>query len=503
MNRLCRTISAILCAVLFTTACNGGNDVTSIIGSSMSAISTAESSNSSASAVSSDSADSVESVESDISIASSIFSSSVSSASRSASSSVAPNSSSASISKELTLPTDRTPWKQKEFYLSSFRAAERDKSYEAYKRGLLAHKEAGINLIENAILATTDMYEVLDVCEEIGLNCLAQDISSFSGMGSNYPLNNDDMMLDFILTLSQYKSLIGYYLWDEPGLKEFTKLKYVYDFFKDKDPGRLAYSIILPSYGVYAWGADHNSWQDDPYKKYVDSYIATVDPDVMCVDYYPFSSGDLASISESYLWRDLGYLRAKALETKKPLWFYFQAINMKTPSAPLPAEKLKVQMYSALAYGTTGLIYYTSLGVITDADGNKLPGFSQIKSLNSEVLNLGRFLFTKKSSKLYHTGVSENKLPGYFVDDLAASDLIGSAPDDAIIGVFTDNTAAKYLVIVNKNFKESMNFDLTLKSEKKVKEFNKKTNESTQISASTDSIHLQIAAGDCAIYIIE
>ncbi len=412
------------------------------------------------------------------------------------------SSSAAASGNDYSLPTNKTPWKQKQFYLSTFRAVERDKFSDVYEKSIRAHKEAGINLIENAILATTDLIRALDACEKVGIDCLSQDISAFSGMGENYPLNNDEMLTDIVMQYNKYKRMVGYFVWDEPSEKNFSKLKEVTSFFKTIDPARMAYSLVLPSYGVYQWSSDHSKWQSDPYKKYVDGYLAACNPDVVCVDYYPFTS-PVSSISESYLWRDLGYLRKKALELNKPLWFYFQAINMNGGTGPLPIEKMRVQMYSALAYGTVGLSYYTSLGAIVDEEGNKLSNFNQIKQLNSEVLNLGNFLFHKKSDKLYHTGVSSDKLQGYFTDSLAQSDLIKSAPENAILGIFTDNTSAKYLVVVNKDFNKAMNATITLKSAKNISEFNKKTNTTNQISGSSASIKCQIPAGDCAVYVIK
>ncbi len=402
---------------------------------------------------------------------------------------------------EYSLPTNKTPWKQKQFYLSTFRAVEQYKAL-AYEKSIQAHKEAGINLIENAILSTSDLVAAMDACEKIGIDFFAQDISAFTGMGTNYPLNNEEMLTDIVMTYNKYKRMVGYFVWDEPSEQNFQQLKWVTNFFDRIDPARMAYSLVLPSYGVYKWSSNHANWETDAYRKYVDGYLAACDPDVVCVDYYPFT-GDVSSLNENYLWRDLGYLRKRALELNKPLWFYFQAVNMSGGTGALPIEKMRVQMYAALAYGTVGLSYYTSLGAIVDADGEKTKDFNQIKQLNSEVLNLGNFLFDKKSDKLYHTSVSDDKLVGYFTDSLAQSDLIQAAPDSAILGVFTDNTSAKYLVVVNKDFSKAMNATITLKSAKNISEFNKKTNKTTQISGSSSTIQCQIPAGDCAVYVIK
>jgi len=404
---------------------------------------------------------------------------------------------------ELPLPNPNAPhWKQKQFFLSTFRSGENNWSFSIYERAYRNLKEAGINLLENAFLGGSNMHRALQSAETVGIQCLAQDGNTFSGIFEKYPPNDDSMMLDIVRELNQYKTLEGYYVWDEPEEQNLEKFKSVCSFFKRTDPARLVFMAFLPSYSKYNWSSNHANWENDPYMRYIENFLEA-DLDVVSFDYYPFFNS-IVSINESYLWRDMGYLRKRALELNKPFWYYFQAVPLNTGLANLPIVNMKVQMYSALAYGVSALSYFHALNdVIVDNVGNKASRFNDIKAMNQEVVNLGNFLFGKTSSKLYHTGVSADKIVGYFIDSLAADDLIQSLPNGVIAGVFTDCSTMKYLVIANKNFTGTLTGTLALKSAKKVSSYNKTTNTNFLVSARIQNVPLNIPAGDCSVFVIE
>ena len=114
--------------------------------------------------------------------------------------------------------------------------------------------------------------------------------------------------------------MLGFSNWDEPLHEDpyYTMMKQRQDWMHAAAPGSLSFINLLPSYGPYTWG--NGLW-----KEMVDTLIDRVDPDVLAVDYYEYAvSGPAPDWDRSFLWRDLGYLRKRAVETGKPLWFYFQ-----------------------------------------------------------------------------------------------------------------------------------------------------------------------------------
>lgn len=415
--------------------------------------------------------------------------------------------------KELPLGTDKptiphkidTPkarnavWAQSEFVLSTFFALPGSGDTAIYRKILTQTKEAGINLVELTFLSRLALIPALDVAEAQGVKTLAQDLASFSGFQTAAPPFTEDTVINNVSWLNNYNMLEGYYVWDEPFTTNLTQARDLRNYFKAHDPSRLAFSVMLPSYGPYIWS-------DSTYPSYVNSYISTIDPEVVSFDYYPFRENlTSTTLITNDLWKDFGYIRKKALQYSKPLWFYFQAVGMQPGQVSIMnLERIRVQMYAALSYGVKGLSYYTShQALIEDGTYDKTPMFNDLKALNTAVKNIGNYLFGKQAEQLYHTGVSSTNRTRYYLDNLSSSALINTAPNDLIIGVFGDAGTTKYLMITNKNFSAAKTGTITLKSLKKVSQFNKSTNTTTVLSTSTTSIAISIPAGDAALYIIE
>ena len=385
-------------------------------------------------------------------------------------------------------------WKQTKFYLSTFNATAQNQMDDVYRRCLTANKEAGINLIENAIMSTQDLETCMDICEELGLDFLAQDLSRFSGIGGRYPTNNADTFNNVVEKYARYKHMVGYFLWDEPDEANFKKYTAKQNMFHKLDPGSLCYGLLLPSYGAYVW--DPKNMEDSAYKRYVDNFVANCDPDVLSVDYYPLQKGT-ESLMENNLWRDIGYFRYKALEAHKPLWFYFQASKFQKE---LTDAQIQVQMYSALAYGTVGLSYYSTSGILTDMKGNKTARFEGLKQINARVLHLGKLLFKMKPQAIYHTGLSAELVKAYSLNTMGdAACPFKTAPDGLIISTFISGKDT-YLVVVNKDYTRAVSGTLTLTHSRTVGQYDKATDKTSSLSGGTERINLSIPAGDCVVY---
>ncbi|CAL1520170.1 hypothetical protein [Chitinophaga sp. MM2321] len=400
--------------------------------------------------------------------------------------------------KENPKTSDAT-WAQNEFMLSTFFALPGSGDTAVYRKILTYTKESGINLVELTFLSRAALIPALDVAENVGVKTLVEDLSSFSGFQTTAPSFTEDTVINTVNWLNNYPMVEGYYLWDEPYQTDFSQVRILRDLFKEHDPARLAFSVILPSYGPYTWA-------DSSYPAYVDNYLSTVEPEVVSFDYYPFRE-NLASVNlvNNDLWKDFGYIRKKALQYNKPLWFYFQAIGMQPgQTSIMNLERIQVQMYAALAYGVKGLSYYTSHEALIDATTyDKTPLFNDLKTLNTAVKHIGNFLFNKQSEELYQTGILAQNQNRYYLDKIDSSDLLHTAPDNLVIGLFGDSTTTKYVLVTNKNFSAETDGVITLRRTAKVSEFNKTTNTTAILSNSTDSIIIQLPPGEAALYIIE
>lgn len=390
-------------------------------------------------------------------------------------------------------------WTQKEFMLSTFYAINNIGDTAIYRKILKQTKEAGLNLVEITFQNRVIVNMALDIAESEGIKILAQDLDAFSGFQTQAPSFTEDTVINNISRLSAYQMLEGYYVWDEPFIPNLTQAKELNDLFKEHDPSRLAFTVMLPSYGPYVWS-------DSTYPGYVNNYLSTINPDVISFNYYPFRENlTSTTLSTNDLWKDFGYIRGKALLSNKPLWYYFQAVSISPDVVSIMnLERIRVQMFAALAYGVKGLSYYTSHRALIDpVTYEKTPMFNDLKALNTEVKNIGNFLLNKQSEKLYHTGVSTLNRARYYLDQFSLSTLLNTAPNDLIIGVFGDTGTAKTLLVTNKSFSAAKTGNITLKSLKKVSEFNKSTGATTLLSNSTTSIAISLPPGGAALYIIE
>lgn len=390
-------------------------------------------------------------------------------------------------------------WKQSGFILSTFRALNGDPTMD--KKALSQTKDAGIDLVEVTWLSSTvKLNAALKTAEDVGIKLIVQDLSTFSAFqNSIIPPFTEETVAKSVLLLKKYKMLEGYYVWDEPYQIDFAKVRRLRDLFKKYDPDRLAFSVILPSYGIY-------KWDDSSYPRYVDNYLKVVDPEVVSFDYYPFRNNSDSLINND-LWKDLGYIRKKALEYNKPLWFYFQAVAINPGEVIMNLERIRAQMYAALAYGVKGLSYYytSNNGALLDLDFNKTMLYDDLKILNAEVKNIGNLLFSKHSEKIYHTNIKSGNdaLNSHFLDNFQNSDLFKSAPDNLVIGVFGDSSAKKYVLVTNLSHTKDVNGNIELRKTMEITYFDKKDNTEKPISNSLSSLDIKLPAGEAILYILQ
>lgn len=333
-------------------------------------------------------------------------------------------------------------------------------------------------MVELTFLSKGALIAALDICEETGLPAIAQDLENVNGVGNNAPAWTEEKIKAHVAELSKYSCLEGYYIWDEPTDTMFTQTRQLRDTFKKYAPGKLAFSCVFPSYGVYNWDTTEWGWENSRYVQYVDGYLNTVEPEVLSVDYYPFGhNGGNISLQTHDLWRDMGLMRRRSLDRGIPYWHYFQAsgdLEGKTVGDMTP-EKIAVQMYAGLAYGVKGLSYFATFSAMTEYNPatnryQKSRLYDAMAAVNTKVKNIGNQLFGTTSTALYHTGLPAATRSAYYADDLAASPLIGSLPAGTVAGVFAGG-GKTYLMIVNKDYQNPITGQITLKQSRTVKEF--------------------------------
>lgn len=270
-------------------------------------------------------------------------------------------------------------------------------------------------------------------------------------------------------------NLWGFQLTDEPaGSAMFSLLARFRKAIEAARPAQptLSFANLLPNYGMDAeWGPGASGYQ-----RYVDTYIATFNPQVLCFDHYPwFEIGDSPPFtpptfayplnSRDGYRQNLMTIRNASLRHNIPFWNYFNTIPFQGHRDPSFGE-LSWQAFTSLAFGAKGVLWFTywddpdgvhfgyGNSVITrralpgtynesdgptygaNADYVKGPHWYHAKQINSKLLALGGWLLHANSTSVLEIGgavtsgtpsAANTAIPGPIVAALSGTDIIGAA----------------------------------------------------------------------------
>jgi hypothetical protein len=162
-------------------------------------------------------------------------------------------------------------------------------------------------------------------------------------------------------------------VWDEPNRPDFFDVREVSDWIRENYPELLTYgnmsTINRPSsnYGqAYGTAPIPGGGYEDPpvpydYDIFVDDYMYVVQPDVLQFDVYPWSD-DPSETPDQHL-RDRSYyrgaeiIRRAGLKANVPYFMFVQSFDGGGTYMPSESD-LRMQLFSALAYGFKGISYF-------------------------------------------------------------------------------------------------------------------------------------------------
>ncbi|MBP1991890.1 cohesin domain-containing protein [Paenibacillus eucommiae] len=244
------------------------------------------------------------------------------------------------------------------------------------------------------------------------------------------------------------------------------------------------------------------------YENHVKEWVSK-SPDVLSFDHYPFDSSN--GFSAKYF-DNIELIRQESLEGNVNFWAYVQSVGLDNGMRAPTESEMRFNMYTQLAYGAKGLIYFTYWtppgswgfhdGLILQ-DGTQNVSYTWAKNLNAEVLKLGPTLKDLTSQAVYHTGT----LPESAV--ALPSDFFMQPTDSTqplVIGYFKDQDEREYVFIVNRDYTNSRTVTFSLPSKPdSVKEVSKTTG--LDIPASYDNtsgiLSASFAAGEGRLYALD
>lgn len=280
-----------------------------------------------------------------------------------------------------------------------------------------------------------------------------------------------------IARVKNHPALEAYYLTDEPGAGAFPGLGKLVAYLRERDPSHLAYINLYPTYaneqqlGVSADAGERakvgqptdsgaiatDSGTVVRYRKHLNQFIETVQPDLISYDHYHFlkeTDGREKDGKEYFL--NLGMIRSAALGANRPFLNIIQADTIiKTWRLP-NANELRWLVLTTMAYGGRGISYFTYWGPKEYnglyQDGKPAPLIKDVAALNKEIAKFGPALLELNSIGVYHTA----PLP-YGGEAIPTNSPVQILDDgEFVLGLFGQVAQTNAFMIVNRNYKHEV-----------------------------------------------
>ena len=414
----------------------------------------------------------------------------------------------------------RRKWTQDNFVLSQFKAHGND-----MRKHIKACTDVGFDTVELGWASNEQADAAVQLCEQFGLRLIYQNMSRFGGAWDRDPINGNNGRFysriykslvergawkegDFqgetdirkvIAEKKRWRSVAGYYIWDEPFFEEqFSLCRKLTDDCEDADASALAFTVANPSYNPYF------HWDDNAFPAYVERFADIIDPPVLSFDYYPIGTpeqNEESQLDNSPMWCDLAAVKRIADSRKIPFWFYYQGVNFKNaPVFTFPMVRLS--MYAGALYGAKALQHYCATDAIVDIDGNRLPFFEPQKQINSEFKALGDTLMALECKRVFHDGacLSDFEPMRQYSEQLSESVfLAGKLPYRTSVGEFEDLYGNRYMMVLNRDYVSDKT--VTLKLNKKYRVYEVSRDDGLQYirNDSTEMLSLHLEAGDATL----
>ena len=417
--------------------------------------------------------------------------------------------------KRFPIGNPRRVWKQDKFILSTFSPTsvhytpflQNPNAYEIARRGVKTCADAGFNLVEMGWATPVASEAAVPACEALGLDIIYQNLAICGGMQQVVGMEKgcDPKVIENVVKdLSNYKHVIGYYIWDEPYLPDHIKeARRQMDIFQDSDPSALLFCVAIPSYN------DTYTWKNGQFADYLERYTTEIDPPVLSLDYYPVGTDEHDAerqVDESLMWCDLGLMKKVAAEHNMPMWFYYQGQNLHNVDFFI-FPMVRLFMHAGVLYGAKGLQHYTAEGAVVDEKtGGHGIFFEEQKQIHAELRELGNTLMALDCKRVIH---DDALLPNCeYIKGLANSMdeselLTGKLPYRVSVSESEDAYGNKYLMVLNRDYMESKKFTLDLKADSRIYEVSKKDGAQYVVEDNTKKLEVELAPGDMVLYRIQ
>ena len=264
--------------------------------------------------------------------------------------------------------------------------------------------------------------------------------------------------------IAKYPGCMAWSIGDESPVESYPSLRKLHDAVKEKVSD---VPIMCALQGMEFTGEFQSSLT--AYPDYVDNAIKMIPCDILMYDLYPFYRGG----TSIHFYQNMSIIRDKALKAGLPYWSWLQSHGMNPPySFQEPsASELRLQAFASLAYGFSGLAYWTYDSnyepyskVVIDIGGKPTHIYESLQMFVPELVNIGQSIkFPTSTAVYYQPGrikvnnqwlypqplgtirwTPEN---GHHIKNIKLSDDVNGF----LLSFFKDSYDQDYMMIVNTN----------------------------------------------------
>lgn len=354
--------------------------------------------------------------------------------------------------------------------------------------------------------------DILDTCGQLGIPYMVSDdriALALLAADDEWQSYIDAVVRDY----SHHPALYGYYVRDEPNAVEFHRLGEIVARFRQLDPEKVAYINLFPNY------ANAEQLGTATYAEHVNRYVDEVKPALISYDHYHFTGRDEANASQPHFTNErdkqiyldafkvhdrpgffdnIEIVRAASIRSGIP----FKVIILLVTHGPyrdLSEAELRWEVYQCLAYGTSGISYFTywtyephepwnyENGIITHT-GEKTAHYEQVKRINAELAVVGDILINCRSEAVYHIGQEQDQVE-YFTGSEQIKAIKGGI---VTLGLFDQG----YAVIANKDYVRATEIAVEVIDGVALSRIDKQTGQEQALSAVGNVYTIQLQAGD-------
>ncbi len=305
----------------------------------------------------------------------------------------------------------------------------------------------------------------IELVKQAGLQCLVIESSTHVG-DAEVALDQaeiDKRVEALVKKVGDNPAVYGYYLRDEPSAGAFPGLGRWAAAFAKLAPDALPYINLLPNY------ANAGQLGTPTYEEYLESFVQAVKPNFLSYDHYALM--DDGSLRGGYF-QNLEAVRKAALKHNLPFWNIVLSNAHFNYAEPTPAG-FRFQAYTTLAYGARGISYFTyfspNIGnyrlAPIDQFGEKTPTWDMLRHVNMQIHKLGPTYITLKSVNVFHHPDVPEGCSGIGTSKWLKS-IEGAA--NLLVGEFEGPKGEPYVMVVNKDLRNSTWLSVQFKQEGKI-----------------------------------